>query len=470
MENDLCFSNLTTMTAVVDQNISLGSKTQRSIWTRTGKNRKEIPPIDSNLVRTNLVEMKNNDELKLKVQECLQTCQTTIEYQHFMNETVECLTKRTILNGLLDLISLRVDVFDELYEEMFELVKVNIIRHILPIDHQIVMEVKSLTNLNCEGFNDASNNELNKPAPIYRSDNDFDEEPCYEAAWSHLSLIYDLFVRFIRSDEFDVDKAEEFIDENFVRNLIYLLDTGESRERIYLKTIIHHIYTKYVALRHYMRSQFSDILLAFIYENERFNGISEILELLASIILGFILPLKEEHLKTLKKVLVPLHKVHSMSRFSTNLSNCMVQYVKKENDLISVILKGLVDYWPLQSSTKEVLFIKEMEELIQLIPLTIFEDNIPLIMKIVKNGLNSSNYQVTESTLYLWSNLTILSYFNESAENVLDSVLLPLSKITREHWHQTIVRIAIALLTFYVKTYPKIFQEKINKNRQYLIV
>lgn len=46
-----------------------------------------------------------------------------------------------------------------------------------------------------------------------------------------------------------------------------------------------------------------------MYETLRHNGISEILEILGSIVTGFAIPIKEEHKTFLLRVLMPLHKV-----------------------------------------------------------------------------------------------------------------------------------------------------------------
>ena len=55
------------------------------------------------------------------------------------------------------------------------------------------------------------------------------------------------------------------------------------------------------------------VVHSFIYETEKHNGIAELLEILGSIINGFALPLKEEHKAFLVRVLIPLHKVKSLS-------------------------------------------------------------------------------------------------------------------------------------------------------------
>lgn len=52
-----------------------------------------------------------------------------------------------------------------------------------------------------------------------------------------------------------------------------------------------------------------------------------------SIINGFALPLKEEHKVFLLKVLLPLHKVKSLSVYHPQLAYCMVQFLEKDGTL-----------------------------------------------------------------------------------------------------------------------------------------
>lgn len=55
------------------------------------------------------------------------------------------------------------------------------------------------------------------------------------------------------------------------------------------------------------------------YEYEENNGISELLEILCSIINGFQTPLKVEHIQFLERGLLPLHKVSNLTTFHTQL-------------------------------------------------------------------------------------------------------------------------------------------------------
>jgi serine/threonine-protein phosphatase 2A regulatory subunit B' len=125
----------------------------------------------------------------------------------------------------------------------------------------------------------------------------------------------------------------------FFFKILELFDSEDPRERDLLKTILHRIYGKFLGLRAFIRKQINNIFLRFVYEVEKFNGIAELLEILGrfvqkkkkkllekkffffffffffSIINGFAIPLKEEHKLFLQRVLIPLHKAHTLQTF-----------------------------------------------------------------------------------------------------------------------------------------------------------
>ena len=53
----------------------------------------------------------------------------------------------------------------------------------------------------------------------------------------------------------------------------------------------------------------TDCFSTLIHETYKFNGAPELLDILASIISGFAVPLREEHVIFFKNVITPLHKV-----------------------------------------------------------------------------------------------------------------------------------------------------------------
>eukprot|EP00073_Rattus_norvegicus_P018500 XP_003750659.4 PREDICTED: serine/threonine-protein phosphatase 2A 56 kDa regulatory subunit delta isoform-like [Rattus norvegicus] len=168
-----------------------------------------------------------------------------------------------------------------------------------------------------------------------------EDEPTLEAAWPHLQLVYEFFLRFLESPDFQPNIAKKYIDQKFVLALLDLFDSEDPRERDFLKTILHRIYGKFLGLRAYIRRQINHIFYRFIYETEHHNGIAELLEILGSIINGFALPLKEEHKMFLIRVLLPLHKVKSLSVYHPQLAYCVVQFLEKESSLTEPVISLL---------------------------------------------------------------------------------------------------------------------------------
>ncbi|XP_074557611.1 serine/threonine protein phosphatase 2A 59 kDa regulatory subunit B' eta isoform-like [Curcuma longa] len=192
-----------------------------------------------------------------------------------------------------------------------------------------------------------------------------EEEPAMDPAWPHLQIVYEFFLRLVSSPETDAKVAKGYIDHSFVLKLLDLFDSEDPREREYLKTILHRIYGKFMVHRPFIRKAINNIFYQFIFETEKHNGIAELLEILGSIITGFALPLKEEHKLFLARALIPLHKPRCVAMYHHQLSYCITQLVEKDCKLADTVIRGLLKYWPITNSTKEVMFLGELEEILE---------------------------------------------------------------------------------------------------------
>lgn len=193
-----------------------------------------------------------------------------------------------------------------------------------------------------------------------------EEEPSLEKAWPHLQIVYEFFLRFVVSNDVDPKVAKHFVDQNFVLKLLELFDSEDPRERDYLKTILHRVYGKFMALRSFIRRAIQHMFFKVIYESESHNGVGELLEILGSIINGFALPLKEEHKDFLLKALIPLCKVRTLHSFHQQLFYCMTQYAEKDPRLTYDMVTSMLRFWPVLVASKQVLFQTELEEMLEL--------------------------------------------------------------------------------------------------------
>ena len=102
-----------------------------------------------------------------------------------------------------------------------------------------------------------------------------------------------------------------------------------------------------------------------IHETDGQNGAGEILDIYASIISGYAVPLREEHITFFKDVIIPLHKVQSCTVFFEKLVRCVMLFIVKDPSLITPLIDGLLKYWPFGNASKEILFLQELAELMQ---------------------------------------------------------------------------------------------------------
>lgn len=290
-----------------------------------------------------------------------------------------------------------------------------------------------------------------------------DEEDSYtDPEWYHLSLVYELLLHLVISGQIDIQHKKRSIDNNFVEHLVALFDSEDSREREYLKTVTHRIYGKLTNRRASLRKTINNVFYTFLYENQKHQGIGELLEILASIINGFTIPIRPEHKFSLEKALIPLHKMKQLETYNVQLVYCMTLYTAKEAQLSTPIIKGLLKYWPYGNSTKESLFLQEIEEIFDLIKSeNIVEYREPLFRRLRKCIL-SDHFQIAERTLFLWNNptFTFITVENRDNRNVIFPIIFDaLKSNSTTHWNATIQSMSAHVLGLYERQDPALYQQ-----------
>lgn len=302
--------------------------------------------------------------------------------------------------------------------------------------------------------------------------NDFDpeeDEPVLEPAWSHLQVVYEFLLRFVVSSEVHARTCKKYIDQNFCVKIIELFDSEDPRERDYLKTILHRIYGKFMSHRSFIRRSIQHVFYHFVFETERHNGIGELLEILGSIVNGFALPIKKEHVNFLRRALMPLHKPKCVGLYQQQLTYCVTQYVEKDAETSVEVVKGIIKYWPWSSSTKQVLFINELEEVLELTNTEQIEKLSVPLFGCISRCLSSDHFQVAERALFLWNNehlYTVGCFCKEYSTLVLPTLYGPLYRNSQSHWNNTVESLSQNVLKTYMD-YDMSFFDKIHA--EYLI-
>lgn len=268
------------------------------------------------------------------------------------------------------------------------------------------------------------------------------------------------------SQDFNISYAKQYFTKPFVLNIIELFGSEDPRERDYLKTILHRIYGKFLPLRLFIRKSMRNVFMEFVYDSDRANGICEMLEILASIVNGFSLPLKEEHTEFLMKALMPLHTPKSLSLYHPQLIACVLQYIDKDKSLIQPVIKRMLRYWPVVNSIKEVLFLSELEEILAIIDTVSFEQIMVIVFKRYAKCIESSHFQVSERTFSFWGRENIYHLVSKNMHVIFPIIFESLYCAAKCHWHKVIRSMSCYSLKMFKDMNQEVFNSTVNQYHQ----
>ncbi|OQR83258.1 serine/threonine protein phosphatase 2A 59 kDa regulatory subunit B' gamma [Achlya hypogyna] len=258
--------------------------------------------------------------------------------------------------------------------------------------------------------------------------------------WSVLSVNYDILVRAIEFiDQLEKQIRKDFFTPRFVSQLVALFKTPSYKERQILKTVLHRLYYKLTQRRSLIRKEISNVFFEYIYESSNYYGVTELLEILGSIINGFACPIKEEHVTLLEKALIPLHSTQAYTSYHQQLMYCMIQFVSKDHALITPIVAGLLRFWPVGNAYKEIIFLVVLEELFEYVLAE--SDLAPLSKKVavrLAKCMGSIQQQVADRALACWNSpacVRVMNTYEKLGQEMFDVIKPALVATMTSHWN-----------------------------------
>ncbi|CAH1405115.1 unnamed protein product [Nezara viridula] len=383
-----------------------------------------LPPSEISLPRP--ICSKKEEWISEKIKKCMVICD-------FKQDSIDDIEEKT--ESLDDLLEFFIQdpgpMSRDIYGQLFDMFSVNLCRKI--------------------------------PQSVKRCYDPEEDSHTMEEAWPHLKLVYEIFVRFLEMSCLRLDYSKVYMSDRFLHEIMELMDSDDPREKDLAKTVVHRIYARFCTSRPYLRKELCNILLKFIYDTEFFSGISEILEIFSCIINGLSVPLSEEFVVFLSKVLVPLHKVKNLSTFLHPLTICLVNFLHKDTNTFKIIIEGLIKYWPKTNSQKEVQFLSEIEELFEALDSEGFGQVLgPLVSQLSKCVL-SPHFQVVERSLSLFDNPWAWHLVKEHYTKVLPYLMPSLLQRRRGHWNQTVAVLVNNILKKFKELDPPFFENVVRE-------
>ncbi|KAK6058371.1 protein phosphatase 2A regulatory B subunit [Cooperia oncophora] len=117
------------------------------------------------------------------------------------------------------------------------------------------------------------------------------------------------------------------------------------------------------------------------------------------------------------------------------------------------------------TSSKEVMFLGEVEEILDIIEPEQFKKIIDPLFRQLAKCVSSPHFQVAERALYFWNNEYILSLIEDTSAQVMPIMFPALYRISKEHWNQTIVALVYNVLKTFMEMNGKTVFDELTSTR-----
>jgi serine/threonine-protein phosphatase 2A regulatory subunit B' len=128
-----------------------------------------------------------------------------------------------------------------------------------------------------------------------------------------------------------------------------------------------------------------------------------------------------------------------------------------------VVIQGILQYWPVQSSTKELLFLNELDELLEVAPKQQLEQIETVLFTQIAQSIASDHFQVAERALFLWNNDNVSAYTNEHVTTILPILYPALAQNSKHHWNPTVHSLTFNVIKMFMDLNAQLF-DKESKN------
>lgn len=85
-----------------------------------------------------------------------------------------------------------------------------------------------------------------------------------------------------------------------------------------------------------------------------------------------------------------------LALFHQQLAYCVTQFIDKDPLLAPTLILGILQYWPITNSSKEVLFLNELEEILELTQPDQFQLVIDPLFRQIAKSIASPHFQVCD--------------------------------------------------------------------------
>ncbi|CAN4091793.1 unnamed protein product [Withania somnifera] len=149
--------------------------------------------------------------------------------------------------------------------------------------------------------------------------------------------------------------------------------------------------------------------------------------------------------------------------YHQQLSYCITQFLEKDCKLADTVIRGLLKYWPITNSSKEVMFLGELEEVLQATQPPEFQRLMVPLFRQMSLCLSSSHFQVAERSLFLWNNGHVENLIRQNRKVILPIIFPSLEKNARGHWNHAVQSLTLNVRKIFSDIDAELFEGCLQK-------
>merc|ERR1719428_2543246 len=143
----------------------------------------------------------------------------------------------------------------------------------------------------------------------------------------------------------------------------------------------------------------------------------------------------------------------------------MGQYAEKDPRLSYEIITSMLRYWPVSITAKQVLFLNELEETLELTQPSEFHRMQDILFRRLALCITCPHFQVAERTLFFWNNDYIVKLINQNRQDLFPIIISALYKNSKQHWNSAVHGLTFNVLKLLMEADPQLFDECSAKHR-----
>lgn len=342
--------------------------------------------------------------------EILQYCKTIIDFNNPQTMNSRC-KKADYLTRLFNSVN-NVHVFrnltDDIRAEIFEMIKINLIREIPPI-----------------------------PLTIIYADS---RVPLNTNSWLHLSLIHRILFSFVSNSE--VSQLQNLLTKEFLTNFVALLESPDPKETAAVETFVLLVFD---SVSGYRQILFQIIVRQILKYQENFAlypCVAPCLQFLLHFLKAQPLPLKPTFFQMYKTIIFPLMSSQLSSEFFSPFNQLAEFFVQQDPTISTWTLQEMVKHWPKTDTNKECSFISHFTYIAPYIPPNDILESGKIIFSILKQSLESLNFKTNVAALNVISNRNFIIVFSAFASQLIPLIMNGVNKCS-QHWNVAVQKSAI---------------------------